>query len=76
MKDDRTPMHHRAESAPTPMGAGRAPSQPRMLLTHEDVRRLTLYKWRYSLESVGFTPEQIGRLLFLKWLYVSHAVRG
>lgn len=47
-------------------------------LTEEDVRRLTLYKWRYSLESSGFTAEQVGQLLFLKWLYAhaANAVRG
>ena len=47
-------------------------------LTQEDIRRLTLYKWRYSLESSGFTAEQVGHLLFLNWLYAhaASAVRG
>jgi hypothetical protein len=31
--------------------------------------RLTLYKWRYSLESQGFSAEQARRLLFLRWLH-------
>ncbi len=75
MTDDRTTADRRAESA-HPASPASAPAQPRLLLTHEDVRRLTLYKWRYALESAGFSAEQIGRLLFLKWLYVSHAVRG
>ncbi len=38
-------------------------------LSAQDVWRLTLYKWRYSLESHGFTTEQARQLLFLKWLY-------
>jgi hypothetical protein len=36
-------------------------------LSAQDVRRLTLWKWRYSLESAGFTTEQAEHLLFLKW---------
>jgi len=31
--------------------------------------RLTLYKWRYSLESQGFSAEEARRLLFLRWLH-------
>ena len=38
-------------------------------LSADDVWRLTLFKWRYSLESHGFTTEQARQLLFLKWLY-------
>jgi hypothetical protein len=45
----------------------------RAALTAQDVRRLTLFKWRYSLESAGFSSHQAERLLFLKWL---HARRG
>jgi len=45
----------------------------RAVLTAQDVRRLTLFKWRYSLESAGFSSGQAERLLFLKWL---HARRG
>jgi hypothetical protein len=45
----------------------------RAVLTAQDVRRLTLFKWRYSLESAGFSSNQAERLLFLKWL---HARRG
>ena len=45
----------------------------RAVLTAQDVRRLTLFKWRYSLESAGFSSRQAERLLFLKWL---HARRG
>jgi len=37
---------------------------------------LTLYKWRYALESSGFTARQVGQLIFLKWLYANDAVRG
>ena len=45
----------------------------RALLTAQDVRRLTLFKWRYSLESAGFSSRQAEHMLFLKWL---HARRG
>jgi hypothetical protein len=45
----------------------------RAVLTAQDVRRLTLFKWRYSLESAGFSTHQAEHLLFLKWL---HARRG
>lgn len=40
-------------------------------LTAQDVRRLTLFKWRYSLESAGFTTWEIEQLLFWKWAYRS-----
>lgn len=40
-------------------------------LTATDVRRLTLYKWRYSLRSAGFTAREAAHLLFLRWLYLS-----
>lgn len=41
---------------------------PRAMLCAADVRRLTLFKWRYSLESAGFSTTQAEQLLFLKWL--------
>ena len=41
--------------------------RPKSILTANDVRKLTLFKWRYSLESAGFTPRQAEHLLFLKW---------
>jgi hypothetical protein len=37
-------------------------------LTATDVRRLTFFKWRYSLESKGFTADEAKHLLFQKWL--------
>lgn len=39
-------------------------------LTPHEYHRLTLFKWRYSLEFIGFTRAQAGRLLFLRWLYI------
>ena len=47
-----------------------------MLLTRHDVDRLTAYKWRYSLESHGFSTSQATRLLFMKWLYARGKVGG
>jgi hypothetical protein len=38
-------------------------------LTERDIDRLTNYKWRYSLETAGFTTAQANRLLFARWLY-------
>ena len=40
------------------------------ILAQEDMRRLTLFKWQYSLESQGFTIEESRRLLFLRWLFM------
>ncbi len=36
-------------------------------LTKTDVTMLDRYKWRYSLESHGFSRDQAARLLFVKW---------
>ena len=75
MKEDRTaarwPRGHPV--GPMPGGGGRARSVPPPSLTSQDMRRLTLYKWRYALESAGFTADQANRLMFLRWL---HARRG
>ena len=38
-------------------------------LSTQQLRRLTLWKWRCSLESAGFTSQQAARLLFWKWRY-------
>ncbi len=71
MTDHRpAPRRSIGQSRPAPRAATRHP------LTSEDVRRLTLYKWRYALESSGFTARQVGQLIFLKWLYANDAVRG
>jgi hypothetical protein len=50
-------------------GASLTGGSLRATLTAQDVRRLTLFKWRYSLESAGFTSRQAAHVLFLKWLY-------
>ena len=74
-----TPARPEVRTQPT-AGAQQGVHPPRPAtrppLTSEDVRRLTLYKWRYSLESSGFTAGEIGHLLFLKWLHAQGAVRG
>jgi hypothetical protein len=38
-------------------------------LSDEDIKRLSAYKWRYALESEGFTTEQAKNLLFAQWLF-------
>jgi hypothetical protein len=44
-------------------------------LTATDVRRLTLFKWRYSLETAGFSRAEAAHLLFLKWRLARQQVR-
>lgn len=46
------------------------------LLTRQDVDRLTAYKWRYTLESHGFSASQATRLLYIKWLYARGTIGG
>ncbi len=55
-------------TAVPPREARQASVGVRAVLTAQDVRRLTLFKWRYSLESAGFSSHQAEHLLFLKWL--------
>ena len=89
MTDDRTTAGRSGDTQGQPpaevrahpaAGAHQPLHQPRPVtrppLTSEDVRRLTLYKWRYSLESFGFSTAEIGHLLFLKWLHAQGAVHG
>lgn len=40
-------------------------------LTAAQVRALTLFKWRYSLQATGFNRQESERLLFMKWLYAT-----
>ncbi|MDQ3811859.1 MAG: hypothetical protein M3336_16375 [Chloroflexota bacterium] len=40
-------------------------------LSQTELYQLTLYKWRYSLEAYGFTPQEVRELMFLKWLHAS-----
>jgi hypothetical protein len=60
----------------TSAGSVLASDRLRAALTAQDVRRLTLFKWRYSLESTGFTPRQAAHLLFLKWLHARRRTFG
>ena len=45
-------------------------------LSADELYRLTLYKWRYSLEAYGFDQDEVRGLMFLKWLYASRRVQG
>ena len=45
-------------------------------LSRRDIDRLTNYKWRYSLESHGFSTEQATRLLFARWLHRQGILQG
>jgi hypothetical protein len=41
-----------------------------------ELHRLTLYKWRYTLESLGFRDWQVDELMFLRWLRATSRVHG
>jgi hypothetical protein len=64
------------EQAPERLPLEPRSSDERVPLTRQDVDRLTAYKWRYSLESHGFSASQATRLLFIKWLYARGTVGG
>lgn len=36
-------------------------------LSGAELDRLTLYKWRYTLEACGFAAAEVRLLLFVKW---------
>lgn len=40
---------------------------PPSTLTRNDLLFLTLFKWRYQLQTDGFTRHEAEQLLFLKW---------
>lgn len=44
-------------------------------LSAAELYQLTLYKWRYSLEALGFERDQVRALMFVKWLHASRRVR-
>jgi hypothetical protein len=44
---------------------------PERTLSATELHRLTLYKWRYALEALGFASDQVRSLMFLKWLLLS-----
>jgi hypothetical protein len=48
---------------------------PERDLSASELHRLTLYKWRYALEALGFAGDQVRNLMFLKWLLVSQRLR-
>ena len=45
-------------------------------LSAAELHRLTLYKWRYMLESLGFRDWQVHELMFLTWLRATSRVHG
>jgi hypothetical protein len=40
-------------------------------LTPAELHRLTLFKWRYTLESYGFSDWEVDQLVFLTWLHAT-----
>jgi len=61
MDDERIAAQAVRVAAPAGAGAN--------ALNTDERWRLTLYKWRYSLESQGFSAEEARHLLFLRWLH-------
>ena len=45
-------------------------------LSRRELHRLTLFKWRYTLESLGFAAWQVEELMFLAWLRATARVFG
>jgi hypothetical protein len=44
-------------------------------LSQAELHRLTLYKWRYTLESLGFGDWEVDQLVFLTWLRATSRAR-
>ena len=44
-------------------------------LSAEEMHRLTLFKWRYAFQGMGFKPYQVEDLVFLTWLRTSARVQ-
>lgn len=44
-------------------------------LSTEEMHRLTLFKWRYAFQAMGFKPYQVEDLVFLTWLRTSARVQ-
>jgi hypothetical protein len=44
-------------------------------LSAAELHRLTLFKWRYTLESYGFSDWEVDQLLFLTWLHATRRSR-
>lgn len=40
-------------------------------MTRAELHRLTLFKWRYALESFGFSDWEVDQLVFLTWLHAT-----
>jgi hypothetical protein len=51
------------------------PVPPERNLSAGELHQLTLYKWRYALEALGFASDQVRSLMFLKWLLVSQRLQ-
>ena len=45
-------------------------------LSRQEMHQLTLFKWRYSLEALGFDAYEVDQLMFLTWLRATRRVHG
>jgi hypothetical protein len=68
-----TSMSMRTDPVPALRGAA-LPAPDRSALTAQELHRLTLYKWRYGFEALGFDAAQVPQLMFLKWLFISRRI--
>jgi hypothetical protein len=48
-------------------GAPRPQHADDQSLSRDELWQLTLYKWRYTLEAMGFEESEVRHLLFQKW---------
>ena len=46
------------------------------VLSPEELHCLTLFKWRYALESLGFNRCEAERLMFVAWLRATSRISG
>jgi hypothetical protein len=71
VRPDRTTAAASTDPTARPALAVRSRSVTGYGLSPNELHRLTLYKWRYSLEALGFGADQARSLMFLKWLVLS-----
>ncbi|MFN8526355.1 MAG: hypothetical protein U0821_24920 [Chloroflexota bacterium] len=49
---------------------------PAQALDGDERKKLSRFKWRYRLETSGFSAAEAERLIFFKWLYCTRPLRG
>jgi hypothetical protein len=62
-------------STPNSVSTSVEPAAQEQPLSPKDLYRLTLWKWRYSFESMGFNDYQVDNLLLLTWMYATGRIK-